>query len=243
MGNVLHRRKAFRGGGLSPSDLSNRIQGFKASIGVFSDAGTTPAVDDDDVQEWHDQSASGDDATKTTSNQPRFETNGINSLDTVDFDHANSERLESTASSSDEIITIIAVVKSDTVSSVRTIYGSSSAGGVQFRADGSTLQWNKQGVAVRASSSGYFSAGASVIIGFTIDSGGNWEIFKNGASEATGSTTPDITAGRTLILGSRDSGNEPWDGFISEFHLYDTDHSSDDVISVMDTLNAEYSIY
>ena len=55
--------------------------------GVYSDAGITPAGDNDTVQEWHDQSGNNYDVTQTTSgDNPTLQTNEINGLPVIRFD-------------------------------------------------------------------------------------------------------------------------------------------------------------
>lgn len=58
-----------------------------AAVGVYVDAGVTPATNGQTVQQWNDQSGNGNNATQATStNRPTFTTGLVNSLPALVFD-------------------------------------------------------------------------------------------------------------------------------------------------------------
>lgn len=80
MGQILHRRKAFRTAGFDPDSISGLVLWF--------DANDLSAVGDGNpVGTWSDKSSSGNDATATTTQRPLYKSNGIGTgLPSVLFD-------------------------------------------------------------------------------------------------------------------------------------------------------------
>lgn len=93
-----YRVRAYSGGDNSPytniakattfqlSDVGAPYLQLDADLGVYKDAGITPAGDADTVQEWHDQSGNDYDVTQTTeAAKPTLQTNEINGLPVIRF--------------------------------------------------------------------------------------------------------------------------------------------------------------
>lgn len=241
---VIARKNA--GGGLSPSDLGSYSLGLKASLDTYTDAGTTPTADTDLVYQWSDQSGAGNNALQTTSTRrPAFETNGINSLDTVDFEKSRADYLVTGNSGSSAQFTIISVIKIEAISANNQfIFGADASGGFGLAVlPGGKIGILRVGQALLLETSASAVAnGGSYVVACRRDASKNLKIWING-STTTGSDTGTFTASLTGEVGSNRGGADPFDGFISELHVYDTDHSDADIESVMATLNAEYSIY
>lgn len=84
---VLVPRTAFA---FLPSDLP-LVAWWKADAGVFKDAGTTPAANNDTVQQWNDQSGHGNNLTQgTAGSRPTYKTAIIGSQAVVRCDGAAS---------------------------------------------------------------------------------------------------------------------------------------------------------
>jgi hypothetical protein len=83
-----------------PSDLSSLILWLDGadSATLYVDAGVTNVTDDgDSIQEWHDKSGNGYDATQTTeSDKPRYTTFSVNENSVVDFQAGNTDFLNLT---------------------------------------------------------------------------------------------------------------------------------------------------
>lgn len=87
--SVPLRIRAIDDGG-SPLPLPSTIAGltgwWSADAGVFSDAGSTPAVDNDTIRQWNDQSGNGRHFSQATApNRPTFKTNIVNAKPVVRF--------------------------------------------------------------------------------------------------------------------------------------------------------------
>ena len=78
-----------------PTEISNLELWLDAEQGVFSDAGSTPAGDTDDVQQWNDQSGNNRHASQATSgNRPVFRTGILNGKPVIRFTRSASEVLQ-----------------------------------------------------------------------------------------------------------------------------------------------------
>lgn len=94
--------------GLPPNSIAGLVLWFDASVGVFSDAGTTPAVNNDPVQQWNDQSVSAHHASQGTLGQrPLLITNGVNGRPVVRFD-TSDDFMTRTANNDDDLINLSA---------------------------------------------------------------------------------------------------------------------------------------
>jgi len=70
----------------SPLDISNLKVWFDANASIFSDAGTTPCVNNDTVYQWNDLSGGNFHATQATAgSRPTFKTNIYGGKSTVHF--------------------------------------------------------------------------------------------------------------------------------------------------------------
>lgn len=70
----------------SPDQLSGLVVWLKSDAGTFSDAGTTPATDGVAVQQWSDQSGSGNHVVQgTAALRPTLQTNEVNGRPLLQF--------------------------------------------------------------------------------------------------------------------------------------------------------------
>lgn len=236
-------KPASGGGGVGtdPATLNGLVLQLNADTDVFSDAGITPAVDGDSVQEWHDQSGSGNDATNSGSGKPVFETTGIASLDTILWDSASEQNLISPVSSAMDPVTMLFVVEFNNLSATRAFINSTATGGWQGRVDASGgLSFIRQSIGGFATTgSGVISANTPYVIAFTLDSGNNWRIHV-GSTVYSGTSTDSPSGSGTVRLGSRPFG-ERMDGFISDVYLYNQSHSQSDLADAITFLETKYS--
>ncbi len=90
---------------------------LRADLEVFSDAGTTPATDADNVQQWNDQSSPADNASEVDGGggspvEPTFETNEFNfnpALLITDQNTTNNSYMETTSNTVSGDMTLITV--------------------------------------------------------------------------------------------------------------------------------------
>lgn len=84
---IISQRYFLKPSGVPTSPpLTNLILWLESDVGVFKDAGTTPAANNDTVQQWNDQSGTGNNESQATSaNRPTFLTNQQNGKPAVSF--------------------------------------------------------------------------------------------------------------------------------------------------------------
>ncbi len=71
----------------APNEVSGLQGWWKADAGVYSDAGSTPANDNDTVQQWNDQSGNGRHFSQATAtNRPTYRTAIVNGKPVIRFD-------------------------------------------------------------------------------------------------------------------------------------------------------------
>lgn len=75
-------------GGVGSTDgTSELVLWLQSDTGVYKDAGSTSASDGDNIQEWHDQSGYGNNATQTTTTyQTTYQDNTFNGYPVIRFD-------------------------------------------------------------------------------------------------------------------------------------------------------------
>ncbi len=78
------RRGPFINAFTSPADLPGLVAWYTADQGVFSDFGTTPALDEQVIQQWNDISGNANHLQEAT-NGPEFDTTGFNGAPAVRF--------------------------------------------------------------------------------------------------------------------------------------------------------------
>lgn len=82
--------------GWTPADLGSALVAwYIADTGVYSDAGTTPATNGQNVAQWNDQSGNGYHLSEPSAGGgPTYNTTGFNSRPTLSFDKSAAEYLE-----------------------------------------------------------------------------------------------------------------------------------------------------
>lgn len=76
------------GTSFTPASLTNIDFWQEGNLGAYSDAGSTPSVNNGVVQQWNDQTGNGNNLIKTTANQPVYKTAVLNSLAVLNFTSA-----------------------------------------------------------------------------------------------------------------------------------------------------------
>lgn len=84
-----------------PSDISGLTVWVKGDAGVFNDAGSTPASNNQTVQQWSDQSGNSHHLSQATSgNRPTYKTNVLNGLPVVQFTASRPDYISTSFSTS-----------------------------------------------------------------------------------------------------------------------------------------------
>ena len=202
---------------------------LKADVGVFNDAGTTPATDGQKVQEWHDQDSASNNATQATADlQPIYTANALNSNPVIDF-----------GQDTDDFFTASSVDFGNDISEVIVVFGQAENVGVDiatgfttgafFDLQAGSDRWQVDtGLTVGsygdALSSGYHIAGAQR------DVGGGATAYLNGAVNGTlGSGVSTAIGAANWLIGKRGiGGNEDTSGQFAEVIVYNTSLSATD---------------
>jgi hypothetical protein len=75
-------------------DAATNVLWLSADYGVYSDAGTTPAANGNNAQQWNDRSGNGKHAVESNSaNRPNYQTGQLNGLPVIRYTAANGDRL------------------------------------------------------------------------------------------------------------------------------------------------------
>jgi hypothetical protein len=226
---------------------------LKADSGVYSDAGSTLANNNDTVQQWNDQSGNGNNATQGTSaNRPTFKTSQQNGLAAVEFS-GSPVRLDNAYTSDPKTIIVIG---KNTGTGHRGWAGADtsdavSVGSYYFKASNS----GNQAEYLRA-----YASGESVLSATANDStpSSEWmiqsarlsgtstaETWINGALVATATTATALRpVSGTPVIGAAYYANSVVDfltGQIGELLMYDTALSDAELREVEEYLVARWN--
>lgn len=245
-GSLGHLGKAG-GGAFTPAQLTGLVAWYKADVGVFSDAGVTPAVNSGNVQQWNDQSGHGYNLIQaTTANKPTFLTAGLNSKPAVSFAQASNQFVQTalstvvmgtgTTGSGFAVLQMTSAVPSN-----GTALSYAVTAGSDFNAPGNARFINRATTtnaigSFRNSVAGPSSAvslSTTVHIG-TVYDGTNATSWLNNVSGGTGAQTSAWATNGAIVIGSaQNAGNavgtgSSWDGPISEVVITTSALSSTD---------------
>ena len=242
-------------GGVGTTDGASHLKlWLRSDKGVYSDAGTTPAANGQQVQQWNDQSGNGTHALQNTAvNRPVFNTTGFNGLPALDFSITAkflSAAIDISPSSLPNIT--ILVVSSYTAfplgaTPYSKLWGHDDGAfdrtvGFDPRANpGPFAYFTGSGVGDFAFSTGTPSPGDPFISTsiYTPTTFNGYLQGTNGAasnSVSNGSGSPQFTIGAL-----NNAGIEPWSGNIVELIIYDTTLSASQRINVENYLSAKYN--
>lgn len=200
----------------------------------------------DPVASWPDASGYGNDATQSfVPSQPAWTASAINSQPAVYFAGDPRNLVSSTASSSAAQQTLVAVLRTDTISADHTIRAATGNGGLQVRLNSTgNIQLLKQGVALLAASSGTVSNATDTVVTVTFDqAAGIYAITINGASAGSGSVSTTLTPGLGTVIGKHpDVGNETLDGSIAELLTWPRVLTGPELATVHTYTTARYSV-
>ncbi|MEX0867076.1 MAG: LamG-like jellyroll fold domain-containing protein [Pirellulales bacterium] len=220
---------------------------MSADVGVFSDAGTTPAVDGGDVVQWNNRStAAGAGSNATAVGTPTFHTTGgIGGKPVVRFNGTDEYFNETVSIGGPKTFFLVL----DAAAS-----GTCCSGGIGTRTSGST-NYNGLEVILDGSDTKFFAdfptaglGGATVItntptIGvLTYDTTGT-TIYINGLNVDASNASDWTRGGTTYQIATRNNEFSRFlDGDIAELLVYDEVLSTDDINAVGFYLEDKYGI-
>lgn len=199
------------------------------------DTGSITTVSDA-VSQWNDQMGSFNLTQGTAGDRPLYgggAARTINGITVVEW--VSSDFLTSSCPRDDRTSTAFVVGLSDSTAANRTMLGGSGGDGAdQFRVDtGGALTTNVEGVGAVGTQANAEMVTALAFIGVQLLTATSVQhfLYQSGLSATeTDSNSSSFTAGRTLKLGLRSNGTEPWDGLMGEIIIYNSTLSSDDVL-------------
>ena len=219
------------GSGGVPLTISDLALWLKADAGVFSDAGSTPAVDGDLVTQWNDQSGNNNHAGASV--KPTYETNSLNGLPSIRFPGSKHFGLTSSVVTTE--ITVFCVSRRFVTSSFIGLFSAPTNGlAYAFNSSGNLIL-NKVNVSTLHTSSLVDRRSMWLQSNFTKSASSNLIAQRvNGAS--AGSTTTTTTDPLTII------GENSLNGYISEIIIYSRELSGTEITTIEDYLEAKYGI-
>ena len=218
----------------SPSDIDDLFSWW--------DAGTLTLNDDDAVTQWDDLSTTANNATQGTSSlQPTFKTNQINSLPAVRF---ASDQLNTGVAKALRPVTAFAVVKSNNVGNNRVLIGATTggvdAGSFGWRHNASKQNLLREGVEGVGTSTTNLTSSQWQLWDVTWDSSGH-EFGLDGSNDGSGSAGGAPTS-RAIRIGARANESDRWDGDIAEIIVYDRALTSSERGDVRNYLLTKYGL-
>jgi hypothetical protein len=232
--NIVNRRiimtPVLQTGGSSwtPASLGAALVGwYKADVGVFNDAGITPATNGQQVAQWNDQSGNGNHLSGTT--KPVYNTTGFNGGPTIVFTTASAQWLEKTVMPIGNISTSSAFIAGIVTSSTGTP--------AQIICYNNFFSWLRVGLTTTAitgrDNSGVVTGvtivnGANMRLGAVWD-GVNYTAYLNNVAGTPVASTITITTNQALTIGAGAGGSAPFDGSISELVLTNSGLSGTDL--------------
>ncbi len=238
---------------------------LRADLQVFSDAGTTAAVDAIDVQQWNDQSSPTDNGSQSdagggTPVDPTFETNEINFnpvLRFIDPNSTNSSYIETSANTVSGDMTLISVFQSgqdqgtsnDFVNTPALIGASETGSTLDYGLgmfEGQVIMNANTTVVFDASTASTYNDSRPHIALATRDqSSGAVEIFMEGITDGTGTgSTSALTGSTSFGIGNHSDADvqAQYGGDIAETIVFSTVLTGEEQSRVESYLALKYGL-
>lgn len=231
----------------NPGDLNPDVW-LDSEIGVYSDAGTTPAVDSDPVQQWEDQSGNGRHVTQLTlSIKPTYKTGIIGSKPVLRFDGGDYLQGTWVATNTPFRLFVVSQVSNTSQPQFNTYFASYgiSPPAKSFQVDfGASAEWRSLHTLNAGSGFAEPTIGTPVTDPVIMEVHGNGsgiQVYLNGvaggsAADPTNGTFGNFAVGRNRGVSSFLVGD------IAEVILYGTDLSNSNADSVRSYLSNKYGI-
>ena len=228
------------GGGDSPPITTDLLVYYNPDVEVYSDAGTTLAVDGDNIRQFNDQSGNANTLTQTSASlQPLYNTtqfgngnaaiqsinDGLLVTNTLDFENSTS-------------FTWYLVYEKTNTTSINYYYISSASGGGYPRSEFWSNKIQIRGTSGSGRSVDYTDDGALKVIAITVDRSANeYKMYANGSY--IGASTSQITNWPVNI--ARLFGSQNYTTYHGTQMFYTAAHDATQVGQISDWLNEKYS--
>ena len=238
-------------------NASTNVLWLSADNAVYSDAGVTPAANNNNVAQWNDRSGNGRNASHATvGERPNYQTGVLNGLPVIRFTAANGDRLLSANVTSGNTASVFAVASWSSLSSSNpgiihaAPTGSAFSGtttdkviGMWVSNTGSNMVWGR-GVQSNNTQRDIPQATGTTINTFysfaNVYDGSNITQYVN--NTGAGSVTYNGTLKSWSDFGIGRQASESWDGDIAEVIAYNQSVNSAQRIIINNYLAAKYNL-
>lgn len=238
-------------------DASTNVLWLSADNAVYSDAGVTPAANNNNVAQWNDRSGNGRNASHATAGErPNYQTGVLNGLPVIRFTAASGDRLLSTNVATGNTASVFAVASwSSLASSNPGIIHAAPAGlafsgttndkviGMWVSNTGSNMVWGR-GVQSNNSQRDIPQTTGTTVNTFysfaNVYDGSNITQYVN--NTGAGSVTYDGTLKSWSDFGIGRQAAESWNGDIAEVIAYNQSVNSAQRIIINNYLAAKYNL-
>lgn len=229
-------RSGFSPLSLSPLlwfDLSDLTTTFQDSL--FA----TPAVaDNDPIGGLKDKSGNASHLTQAGTARPLLKLAIQNGKPVARFDGIN-DSLRSAATFNLKPVHLFAVVKVTSFAAVRTFFGPTNGGGLQYRSETTGKQGLvKSQITNIAASTSSLSAATVANVNVSYDGSGNWAFRTNGSADGSGLNNQSFST--TAVALGENVGSEWMFGDIAELIAFSSVQSAGNIVSLEGYLKAKW---
>lgn len=236
---------------------TNNVLWLSAESGVFNNAGSTPAANTENVQQWNDRSGNGRHATQATvGNRPNLQTNVLNGYPVVRYSAANNDRMASTGLATANSASVFVVARYTTLPSPNPGLVQGTPAGLAYTSDaaqksvgmwvasGNTRLWGRgvqsNGIQRQISQVTPIAANTTYLMNSVYGGTVIQQYVNNGVS---GSETYDGTllSWTDMAIGAQ-HGTESWNGDIAEVTVYNTNVNDAQRIIIANYMAAKYGL-
>ncbi len=230
---------------VAPDALSGLALWLKSDTGVFSDAGTTPAVADGSIQQWNDQSGNNSHVLQgTAGSRPILKTSIINGFPSVRFTGASNHFLKSSAfgAAISPPFVMVMVYFMRVINGGTFVDGNATSQAMVDNPGTSAIRIQNTNSSVTSNTSVQTTSWSILTGGFFVGAG-NPRIRYNGVNQViAANNTVDAVNMTALTLGCRGSGGTNADVDFAEFMIYNRRLSTQEMIAVEHGLGTKYAI-
>lgn len=227
----------------SPTDIAGLEYWFKADGLVYSDLGTTPAVNLDPVEQWNDQSGNSRNLTQTTlANRPVFNTGVKNGLPAILFDGVDDRISNATGATIAQPITVVTVLMmpNTITTNTRNYYDHVSTASTRPSASVIDTTQNFRMTAGTATDSGVSKVNGTWYIVFNFYNGASSTYRINGVDVGpVNPGTNGYTSGNGYRLGANGAATQLYPGYIGEQCVYNSIISGANLTNLEGYLNSD----
>ena len=234
---------------------ANNVLWLSADHGAFSNAGTTPATNGQNVRQWNDRSGNGRHAAQSTSaNRPNWHSDQLNGYPVMRYTAANNDRMQSTGLNSANVASVFVVARYTSLPSPNPGLVQGTPTGLAYTADAAqktigmwvassnTRLWGRgvqsNGTQRQIAQVTALAANTTYLMNSVYD-GSVIQQYVNNAVSGSESYNGTLRSWTDMAIGAQ-HGTEGWNGDIAEVIVYNTSVNSAQRIIIANYLAAKY---